>query len=100
MDNNKIRELLNEIKKNIAEKNPATKEDVEKIVKEQLDKLEISLSDEDRQILINLFEKMRDLNINFDQVKNQLEDIASKVKDKIDNLDLDDDFWEDRKSVV
>src|SRR5690625_6638316 len=94
MDNNKIRELLDEIKKDIAEKNPATKEDVEKIVKEQLDKLEISLSDEDRQILINLFEKMRDLNINFDQVKTQLEDIASKVKDKIDSLDLDDDFWD------
>jgi len=94
MDKEKVSELLTEIKKDIAEKNPATKEDVEKIVKEQLDKLEISLSDEDRQILINLFEKMRDLNINFDQVKNQLEDIASKVKDKIDNLDLDDDFWD------
>lgn len=94
MDKEKVSELLTEIKKDIAEKNPATKEEVEQIVKEQLDKLEISLSDEDRQILINLFEKMRDLNINFDQVKNQLEDIASKVKDKIDNLDLDDDFWD------
>jgi len=94
MDKEKVSELLTEIKKDIAEKNPATKEDVEKIVKEQLDKLEISLSDEDRQILINLFEKMRDLNINFDQVKTQLEDIASKVKDKIDSLDLDDDFWD------
>lgn len=94
MDQEKVSELLTEIKKDIAEKNPATKEDVEKIVKEQLDKLEISLSDEDRQLLINLFEKMRDLNINFDQVRNQLEDIASKVKDKIDGLDLDDDFWD------
>ncbi|HLR67813.1 MAG TPA: DUF1002 domain-containing protein [Virgibacillus sp.] len=94
MDKEKVSELLTEIKKDIAEKNPVTKEEVEQIVKEQLDKLEISLSDEDRQILINLFEKMRDLNINFDQVKNQLEDIASKVKDKIDNLDLDDDFWD------
>jgi len=94
MDKEKVSELLTEIKKDIAEKNPVTKEEVEQIVKEQLDKLEISLSDEDRQMLINLFEKMRDLNINFDQVKNQLEDIASKVKDKIDSLDLDDDFWD------
>lgn len=94
MSQEKVSELLTEIKKDIAEQNPATKEDVEKIVKEQLDKLEISLSDADRQLLINLFEKMRDLNINFDQVKNQLEDIASKVKDKIDGLDLDEDFWD------
>lgn len=94
MDQEKVSELLTEIKKDIADKNPATKEDVEQIVQEQLDKLEISLNDEDRQLLVNLFEKMRDLNINFDQVKNQLEDIASKVKNKLNDLDLDEDFWD------
>lgn len=94
MNQEKVSELLTEIKKDIADKNPATKEDVKQIVQEQMDKLEISLSDEDRKLLINLFEKMRDLNINFDQVKSQLEDIASKVKDKINNLDLDEDFWD------
>ncbi|HLR67293.1 DUF1002 domain-containing protein [Virgibacillus alimentarius] len=94
MNQEKVSELLTEIKKEIAEQNPATKEDVEKIVQEQLDKLEISLSDKDRQLLIDLFEKMRDLNINFDQVKNQLEDIASKVKDKLENLDIDEGFWQ------
>src|SRR5699024_2928995 len=88
-----VSELLTEIKKAISEQNPATTEDVERIVKEQLDKLEISLSEEDRQMLINLFEKMRDLNIDFDQVKNQLEDIATTVKDKMDELGLDEGFW-------
>lgn len=94
MSQEKVSELLTEIKKQIAEQNPATKEDVERIVKEQLDKLEISLSDADRQMLINLFEKMRDLNIDFGKVKNQLEDIASTVKDKMDELGLDAGFWE------
>jgi uncharacterized protein YpuA (DUF1002 family) len=98
MDKEKVSELLTEIKKEISDKKPATKEDVEKIVQDQLDKLEVSLSDQDRQLLINLFEKMRDLNINFDQVRNQLEDIASKVKDKIGDLDLDDDFWDKVKN--
>src|SRR5699024_10511990 len=37
----KVTELMTEIKKEIAEQNPATKEEVEQIVKEQLDKLEI-----------------------------------------------------------
>lgn len=94
MSQEKVSELLTEIKKAIADQNPATKEDVERIVKEQLDKLEISLSDADRELLINLFEKMRDLNIDFGKVKDQLEDIASTIKDKVDELGLDAGFWE------
>ena len=93
MDEGKVSELLAEIKKEIADQNPATKEDVERIVKEQLDKLEISLSEEDRQLLINLFEKMRDLNIDFDKVKNQLNDIAAKVKEEFGDILEDESFW-------
>src|SRR5699024_4475203 len=94
MSQEKVSELLTEIKKEIAEKDPATKEDVEEIVKEQLDKLDISLSDKDRELLTKLFDKMRDLDIDFNKVKDQLEDIASTVKDKMDELGLDEGFWE------
>lgn len=90
----KVSELLVEIKKEIADKNPATKEDVERIVKEQLDKLEIELNDADREMLVNLFEKMRDLNIDFSKVKKELEDIASTIQDKLEDLGLDAGFWE------
>lgn len=89
----KVSELLTEIKKEIADKNPATKEEVEKIVQDQLSKLDISLSDADRQMLIDLFNKMRDLNIDFDKVKNQLEDLTGTIKDKVDELGLDEGFW-------
>ncbi|MGP4106261.1 DUF1002 domain-containing protein [Virgibacillus sp. L01] len=85
----KVSELLTEIKKAISEQNPATKEDVERIVQEQLDQLGISLSDADRQMLIDLFNKMKDLDINFDEVKNQLDNIASKVQDVVN----DEGFW-------
>jgi uncharacterized protein YpuA (DUF1002 family) len=94
----KVTELMTEIKKQIAEQNPATKEDVERIVKEQLDKLEINLSDEDRQLLIDLFEKMRDLDIDFGKVKEQLEDIASTIKDRLKDVELDEGFWEKVKN--
>lgn len=94
MSQEKVSELLAEIKKAISEQNPATKEDIEKIIKEQLDKLEINLNEADREMLINLFEKMRDLNIDFDKVKSQLEDLASTIKDKADELGLDEGFWE------
>ncbi|GIO26744.1 DUF1002 domain-containing protein [Ornithinibacillus bavariensis] len=89
-----VSELITQIKQAIAEQNPATVDDIERIVKEQLDKLEISLSEKDRQMLIDLFEKMRDLNINFDQVKSQLNDIASKVQNKIEDLIADEGFWD------
>lgn len=94
LSQDKVSELLTEIKKAIAEQNPATKEDVERIVKEQLEKLKITLDDADRDMLINLFEKMRDLNIDFGKVREQLDDIASTIKDKMDDLGLDAGFWE------
>lgn len=95
-----VTQLMTEIKKEIAEQNPATREDVEQIVQEQLEKLEINLSEEDRQLLTDLFEKMRDLDIDFDKVKEQLEDITSTIKDKLGdiNLDLDEGFWEKVKN--
>ncbi|MUK88744.1 DUF1002 domain-containing protein [Ornithinibacillus sp. L9] len=94
MNKEKVSELLAEIKQAIAEQNPANVEDIERIVQEQLDKMEISLSEEDRQLLINLFDKMRDLNIDFDQVKNQLSDIASKVQEQLGDIINDEGFWE------
>ncbi|MGD6779854.1 DUF1002 domain-containing protein [Sutcliffiella horikoshii] len=94
MDSEKVSELLTEIKKQIAEQNPATREDVEQIVEEQLSKLNIELSEEDRQLLIDLFEKMRELNINFDGVKTQLEQISTDIKNKIDEVVGNEGFWQ------
>lgn len=94
MSQEKVSELLTEIKKAIAEKNPVSKEEIEQIIKEQLDKLEISLSEADREMLTKLFDKMRELDIDFGKVKNQLEDLTSKIKDKAKELGLDAGFWE------
>ncbi|SFA96835.1 Uncharacterized protein YpuA, DUF1002 family [Lentibacillus halodurans] len=89
LNQEKVSELLTEIKQAIADQNPATKEEIEQIVEEQLNNLDISLSEEDRQMLTDLFNRMRDLDINFDNVKNQLDEIASKVQDLIN----DEGFW-------
>lgn len=94
----KVTELMTEIKKAISEQNPATREDVEEIVKEQLDKLEINLSDEDRQLLVDLFNKIKDLDIDFSKVKDQLEDITSTIKDKLGDIEIDEGFWEKVKN--
>ncbi|WP_226037207.1 DUF1002 domain-containing protein [Aquibacillus saliphilus] len=97
MDKEKVSELLTEIKKAISEQNPATKEDVERIVQEQLENLNIELSPEDREMLTNLFEKMRAIDIDFGNVQNQLEDIAGDIKNKIEEVTGNTGFW---KSVA
>ncbi|WP_394220029.1 DUF1002 domain-containing protein [Halobacillus trueperi] len=96
VDRDKISELLTEIKKQIAEQDPATREEVEQIVQDQLQSLNIELSEEDRQRLIDLFEQMRNLNINFDQVQNQLEDLTGNIQDLIN----DDGFWNSLRNAV
>ncbi|AXI11221.1 DUF1002 domain-containing protein [Oceanobacillus zhaokaii] len=94
MSQEKVSQLLTEIKQMIADQNPATREDVEQIVSEQLQNLEITLNEADRQMLIDLFDKMRNIDIDFGAVKTQLEDIASSISDKANELGLDAGFWE------
>ncbi|RDW22483.1 DUF1002 domain-containing protein [Oceanobacillus arenosus] len=94
MSQEKVSQLLSEIKQMIADQNPATREDVEQIVSEQLQNLEITLNEADRQMLIDLFDKMRNIDIDFGAVKTQLQDIASSISDKANELGLDAGFWE------
>ena len=98
MDQEKVSELLTQIKQEISEQNPVSKEEVEQIIQEQLDKLNVELSAEDREMLTNLFEKMRSINIDFGNVSNQLEDLASDIKNKIQNITSDPGFWEGVKN--
>ncbi|MBU8878445.1 DUF1002 domain-containing protein [Bacillus sp. FJAT-29790] len=92
LDPDKVTELLTEIKKEIASQKPVTKEEIEQIINEKLNTLEIQLSPQDRQLLIDLFEKMRSLNINFDNVQSQLETISKDIKQRIEEAVGDKGF--------
>lgn len=92
IDQDKVSELLTDIKKAISEQNPATKEDVEKIVSEQLSKLNIELSEADRQLLVDLMDRIRGLDIDFGKLSEQLTDFGNKIKDKLG--EIDPSFWE------
>ncbi|MGE8203430.1 DUF1002 domain-containing protein [Heyndrickxia sp. NPDC080065] len=94
MDQEKVTQLLTEIKQEIANQKPATKEDIEKIIDEKLKSLKIELSPEDRALLVKLFDKMRNLDINFDNVKKQLGDITSDIKKKLEDVAGDKGFWQ------
>ncbi len=92
IDKEKVSELLTEIKKEIAEQDPATKEEVEQIVEEKLKTMNIELSPEDRQLLIDLFDKIRSLDINFDNVQQQLEDLTQDIQTTIKDIVNDESF--------
>lgn len=89
----KVAELLTEIKKQIAENTPTSREEVEQIVNDQLSKLEINLSEQDSQMLIDLMDKIRGLNIDFSKWADQLNDLSQSIGDKIDSLTSEDGFW-------
>lgn len=98
VDEDKIAELLTEIKKQISETSPVSREEVEQIVNDQLSKLQINLSEQDRQLLIDLMDKIRGLNIDFSKWGEQLGDISKNIGDKIDSLVSEDGFWGKVKS--
>ena len=98
VDEEKVSELLTEIKKDIAELNPASKEEVEKIVQDQLTKLQIELSPKDRQLLIDLMDRIRQLDIDFSQWSTQLDDLSKTIEDKIGNLIDNEGFWQSVKN--
>ncbi|WP_252504552.1 DUF1002 domain-containing protein [Sporosarcina sp. Marseille-Q4943] len=92
IDQDKVAELLTEIKKAIADNKPATKEEVETIVNEQLKKLNIELNEADRQLLIDLMDRIRNLDIDFNKLSEQLSDMATTIKEKFG--EIDPGFWD------
>jgi uncharacterized protein YpuA (DUF1002 family) len=93
-----VAELLTEIKRVIAEKNPATKKDVEKIVRDQLDKFNIDLGEGDISALVELMHRISKLDIDFDKLSDQLSDLSNSFKDKFGDIIENEGFWQSVKN--
>ena len=93
-----VAELLTQIKKVIAENKPATKEEVQKIVEDQLEKFQINLSDKDRQLLVDLMDRISNLNIDFSKWSDQLSDLSTKFNEKFGAILEDEGFWQSVKN--
>ncbi|MEC1180704.1 DUF1002 domain-containing protein [Metasolibacillus meyeri] len=89
----RIAELLTEIKKVIAEQKPVSREEVEKIVSDQLSRLKIDLSDKDRQLLVDLMDRIRGLDIDFSKLSSQLSDLSKTIEEKFAPILQDEGFW-------
>lgn len=84
-DPQKVEELIALIKQYVAENGLDSDEDIMEVIDKASDKLEITLSDHDKQQLLALMKKFSELDIDVDTLLNQAKDIY----DKLSGLDLD-----------
>ena len=73
--------LIADVKQKVAEDNLKTPQEIGKAIDESAKDLEINLSDADRQKIQELMDKISDLNLNVDQLKEQAKDIYNKLND-------------------
>ncbi|MFA8439592.1 DUF1002 domain-containing protein [Pueribacillus sp. YX66] len=75
----KASELMTTIKEEIAKNPPETEEDLRALIQRIAEQLGIQLTEEELNGLVSLFNRMKNLNIDWDQVTSQLE----KVRDNL-----------------
>lgn len=93
LSNEEVASLIAEIKKELAENESLSREEIEKLVDDKTIQLNIELDMNDKQMLVDLFDKIKELDIDFDEIKNQLIDVSGTLKDKLEDQleDVDTD---------
>ncbi|MCE7794253.1 DUF1002 domain-containing protein [Salipaludibacillus sp. CUR1] len=74
-------ELMARIKEAISEENVETEEDLRSLIQRVANELGMTLTDEELNGLVSLFERMKNLNIDWDQVQNQISHIRDNIGD-------------------
>ncbi|WP_414703643.1 DUF1002 domain-containing protein [Pseudalkalibacillus sp. SCS-8] len=77
----KATELMTKIKNELAENPVETEEDLRALIKRVADDIGITLTEEELNGLVSLFNKMKDINIDWDQVKSNLENVRNNLSE-------------------
>lgn len=80
--------LINDIKKNIIKEKPTNDEELTKIINDSIDKYGYKLSAEDIESIKALMTKINHLNLDYSSLKDQLNDISTELKDKINSEEV------------
>lgn len=75
----KAAEFMATIKEEIAKENPQTKDDLRALIERVANDLGISLTDSELNALVDFFNRLKDLDIDWNQVKDQLSATKEKV---------------------
>lgn len=76
----KAASLVNEVKKEVIKEKPKNEKEIENIIEDVTNNYDQKLSDEDMKNLTALMTKINDLDLNFKQLKGQLNDVSDKLK--------------------
>jgi uncharacterized protein YpuA (DUF1002 family) len=77
----KATELMTQIKEEIAKNPVETEEDLRALIKRVADDLGITLTEEQMNQLVTLFNHIKELNIDWDQVQDQLQKVRNNIGD-------------------
>ncbi|WP_459480970.1 DUF1002 domain-containing protein [Clostridium saccharoperbutylacetonicum] len=75
--------LMNNIKKDVIKDKPKTKEELNKIVDKATNEYKDKLTDKDIENIRNVMSKINDLDLNYNNLKDQMNDITNQLKDKL-----------------
>ncbi|BAH06949.1 DUF1002 domain-containing protein [Clostridium kluyveri] len=75
--------LINEIKTEVVKENPKTEGEIKNIVQNVVNNYNFNLSSEDVDKIVSLMSKINGLNLNFSDLKDQLNSVASQLKGSI-----------------
>lgn len=81
----KVEELIALVKQAVLENNLATKDDIREAINEASKSLELNLSDEDIEKIVALMDKINDLDLDIESLKNQ----AKELYDKLADIEID-----------
>lgn len=98
-DTEDAEELIALIKEKVVEGNLDSEEEILEAVEEAAEQLEINLSQEDRQLILELMEKIKNLDIDMEQLKKQ----AKAVYEKLVDMGIDvksKSFWQSVKDAL
>lgn len=83
-DQDKAEALVGAVKDSVVSQGADTPEEIEAVIEDTASQLEITLSEEDKEKLTALMEKISDLDLNVDALKEQAKDLY----EKLDSMDI------------
>lgn len=75
--------LMNDIKKEIIKEKPGTEKEINKIVDKATEEYKANLSEQDIANIKAVMKKINNLDLNYNNLKDQLDDVTNQLKDKL-----------------
>lgn len=98
-DYDKAEQLFALIKEKVVSENLDSEEEIMDAIEDACKELEVTLSDDDKQLIKDLMQKISDLDLDANQLKEQAKEIYQKLSDM--GIDItSESFWQKVKNVI